>query len=212
MNNANYMYVISNSHFWTDLNQILVSYESANTPLAENQISFIRPEDTVLNKEYLIIGLENSIKNGYKIIPINKFNLVMSPVFISIEDMIKYVKSESFNEDEFCSIITNSINTGFNLTNGLKIDRQDVYKAIDGERDYQDRKWGKRNVADGIPDEEKPVSEWLNYIEFHLEKAKKENYFLKKDYALAELRKVAALAVRALEIHGCPLRDTLIIN
>ena len=84
--------------------------------------------------------------------------------------------------------------------------RNDVYKRIDGERDYQDLRWsGDLRVGD-VPDEEKPVAEWINYIEYHLSKAKDCNYHLKTNDALAELRKVAALAVRAMEIHGTPER------
>jgi hypothetical protein len=86
------------------------------------------------------------------------------------------------------------------------MERKDVYKCIDGERDYQDWRWNTKQRPDNVSDEEKPVAEWLNYIEYHLSKAKVENYRLNHLAVLAELRKVAALAVRALEIHGCPER------
>jgi len=94
----------------------------------------------------------------------------------------------------------------------LKLDRRDVYKRIDGERDYQDLRWNSNLREGDVPDEDKPVSEWLNYIEFHLLKAKNANYHLNKDASLAELRKVAALAVRAMEIHGCPARDGVVFD
>lgn len=84
--------------------------------------------------------------------------------------------------------------------------REEIYERIDTERDYQDTQWGTRRTLDGTPDEEKPVAEWINYIEFHLSKAKERVYYLNTREALAELRKVAALAVRAMEIHGCPER------
>jgi hypothetical protein len=87
------------------------------------------------------------------------------------------------------------------------MERHDVYKCIDSERKYQDMRWNTDLREDQIPDEDKPVAEWLNYIEYHLSKAKNENYHLNKESALDELRKVAALAVRAMEIHGCPERQ-----
>lgn len=84
--------------------------------------------------------------------------------------------------------------------------RSEVYKKIDIERDYQDLRWDYDYRPDGVPDGEKPVSEWLNYIEYHLNKAKEENYLLNKTNSLSEIRKIVALGIRALEIHGCPDR------
>jgi hypothetical protein len=83
--------------------------------------------------------------------------------------------------------------------------RKEVYKRLDAERKYQDIV-GESGRRGDTPDEEKPVAEWVNYIEYHLSKAKDYVYHLRKDNALEELRKVAALAVRAMEIHGCPER------
>jgi hypothetical protein len=86
------------------------------------------------------------------------------------------------------------------------MERIKVYLLIDGERDYQDSKWGVRRDEEGTPDEEKDVAEWINYMEFHLQKAKNSVYYLDREEALAEIRKVTALGVRAMEIHGCPER------
>jgi hypothetical protein len=82
--------------------------------------------------------------------------------------------------------------------------RADIYQRIDEERNYQDLNWNNR---DGIKDSEKSVSEWLIYIEHHLDSAKNANYRLNKEESLAELRKIAALAVCAMEVHGCPKRN-----
>ncbi len=92
------------------------------------------------------------------------------------------------------------------LKNGLKMEKNDVYNRIDGELDYQIIKWTERNIINGVPDEEKDVPEWINYIEFHLSKAKNAIYRLNKEAALAELRKVTALGVKCMMIHGCPER------
>jgi hypothetical protein len=86
------------------------------------------------------------------------------------------------------------------------MERQEIYNKINVERDYQDLRWSPRRKKNGTPDEQKPPAEWLNYIEFHLSKAKENVYLLNDEDALAEVRKVAALAVRCLEIHGCPDR------
>ena len=83
----------------------------------------------------------------------------------------------------------------------FKMERKDVYKLIDGERNYQDAKWGTRRTADEIPDEEKLVAEWINYIEFHLSKAKERVYHLDTEGALAEIRKVSALGVIPLHLN-----------
>ena len=82
------------------------------------------------------------------------------------------------------------------------MERNDVYKMIDGERNHQDTRWHGE-----IPDSEKSVAEWLTYIEIHLNKAKTSVYNLDKIEALNELRKIAALSVCALEVHGCPPRE-----
>lgn len=88
--------------------------------------------------------------------------------------------------------------------------RKEVYRLIDGERDYQDSRWSNifesRNNKPDVPDESKSIAEWLNYIEFHLNEAKHAVYALEPKDATASIRKVAALAVRAMEIHGAPER------
>jgi hypothetical protein len=186
LSQANFMQVEPNSHFWTDLNQLITSLD-------------VNPPD----KEYLQIGLNNTIKNGYKLLPVKNIdvNAVKSEIFTSIAEMIEYIRSENYNDKTFYVMLNTTINVGFNLSNGLKLQRNEIYKRINGERDYQDQRW-----HGCVPDEEKGIAEWINYIEFHLEKAKERVYHLNPDEALAELRKVAALAVRAMEIHGCPER------
>jgi len=158
------------------------------------------------DKEYILIGLNNCVKNGYKLKPVKGYQLVGNPGFPSIEDIVEYVRSEKYSITEFYVLLNQTITNGLNLTNGRKMERQEIYRRIDGERNYQDANWGSRRQMDGTPDEEKPVAEWINYIEFHLAKAKQEVYYLNTNGAAHELRKVAALAVRALEIHGCPER------
>jgi hypothetical protein len=207
---AHYMHVIPNSHFWTDLTQIrqTIDYELQRrvheAEVKDNNTIYIGEP---LTADYILIGLGNSLTHGYKLkqdknVKLNPSHFI---IFDSVEDMIEYVQSERFDLESFSSIISNTINVGFNLTNGLKMERKDVYKRIDGERNYQDIV-GESGQRGDSPDEEKPVAEWINYIEYHLSKAKDCNYHLKTNDALEEIRKVAALAVRAMEIHGCPER------
>jgi uncharacterized protein YgfB (UPF0149 family) len=84
--------------------------------------------------------------------------------------------------------------------------RAEVYKNIDLEREYQDLKWDQRRGEDEVADKDKAVAEWLNYMEHHLSAAKTKVYNLNKEEALEQIRKVVALGVCALEIHGCPER------
>lgn len=192
---VNYMQVIPNSHYWTDLNQII----TANNFGMEE-----------LTKEYILVGLNNCKKNGYRLKSLFnediRFIQGSIPIFSSIEQMINYVESEHFDKGLFLEAVQKTVEAGINLTNGKKMERPEVYKCIDGERNYQDMRWNTNLRKGDVPDEEKPVAEWINYIEYHLGKAKAENYHLNKEGTLAELRKVAALTVRAMEIHGCPER------
>ena len=92
------------------------------------------------------------------------------------------------------------------------MERKEVYNRIDGERDYQDWRWETDKREDRILDENKSPAEWLNYIKYHLEQGEISNYMLKKEETMNEIRKIATLAVRAIEIHGCPERIIPEIN
>ena len=205
---TNFIQVIPNSHYWSNLDMLL-------TYLGYIQISGNQWYTAwSVEVEHLIIGLENTIKNGYKLKKVSGI-VNPEPYYRSIEHIISDIKkvdiSPDFNANEFLKYlietIKGTINMGYNLTNGLKMERKEVYKRIDGERNYQDEVWGTRRALDNTPDEEKPVAEWINYIEYHLGKAKDKVYHLNTLEATDELRKVAALAVRAMEIHGCPARQ-----
>ncbi len=192
---TNYVHVVPNSHYWSDLNQLLMLIEHC-------------PE--TLTPQYLNIGLINSKYRGYDIKQTKNLDLnqLKYTIFVSIDEMIKFVNEAYFNLFDLKATIQTTLDVGLDLTNGKKMERREIYKCIDCERDYQDKNWGSRRQMDGTPDEEKPVAEWINYIEFHIAKAKDKVYHLDTVGATAELRKVAALAVRAMEIHGCPERWT----
>jgi hypothetical protein len=212
--NAMYMHVIPNSHYWGDLNGILnclnFYYESERRKKLPKKPNVYYGESE-MSKEYLLIGLNNAKKHGYKLKFLNDGTFKQVPyMFGNIDAMIIYVENHSFESmsdyKDFEQTIKYTLEYGINLTNGLKMERNDVYRRIDGERDYQDATWSIRREVQGTPDDEKPVAEWINYMEYHINKAKERVYHLDTESALAEVRKVAALAVRTMEIHGCPER------
>lgn len=79
--------------------------------------------------------------------------------------------------------------------------REDVYKLIDGERDYQDRKWNPNTtISEGRHNQ---PEEWIVYMEDYLAEAK---HILSREAgqtaipkAMDIIRKVTALGVRAME-------------
>lgn len=211
MSQINYCQTVPNSHFWSNLKGIIYSIELQEQREAqENENTNVIYASEPFTSEYLLVGLNNCIKNGYRLTrikyPERLRGISGMNYFTSINEMIEYIESEKYDRKYFYETLKTMCSIGFNLTNGKKMERRDVYKRIDGERDYQDKTWVARRTADGTPDEEKPVAEWINYIEYHLSKAKERVYHLDTQAALAEIRKVTALGVRTMEIHGCPER------
>lgn len=186
---TNYSAIVSNCHFWTDLNQLIHMLDVGYKP----------------TQEELIIGLKNSLKYGYELNQSIKEKQI-NEGFTTILQMIEYIQDENYSQGIFYTTLCQTIQCGYNLATKLKSNRQEIFDRIDGERKYQDENWGVRRSANGTPDEEKPISEWINYIEYHLSKAKERVYHLDDDGALHEIRKVTALGVRTMEIHGCPER------
>ncbi len=213
-----YSQVVPNSHFWTDLEQLLVFFDYQE-----------------LSREYLLTGLKNTMMQGYGLQKLRQITATTKPYFENIISMAEYVDKE-YNKDMFVKMLKNTIDNGIDLIEGKKVykinvgnipedeiddyvkriakqfkthsimERKEVYNRIDTERDYQDLRWSPRREKNNTPDEQKPPAEWLNYIEYHLSKAKEKVYMLEDENALAEVRKIAALAVRCLELHGCPER------
>lgn len=78
--------------------------------------------------------------------------------------------------------------------------REEVYKLIDGEREYQDKKWKEHFGCDRPEtDDEHSVADWLGYIRYTAHKADDALYFLNKEDALAHIRKIAGLCVACME-------------
>ena len=77
----------------------------------------------------------------------------------------------------------------------------EVIKEIEIERDYQNHKWGKDH------DQKESIGDFMIYMDEYLESAKRRLTRNSKQQALEQIRKVAALAVACMEIHGCPSRE-----
>lgn len=86
--------------------------------------------------------------------------------------------------------------------------RAEVYAAIDTERDYQDNKWNPQTTTIAG---HRSFAEWFVYIEDYVNEAKHSLSRETKKEADREaaniMRKVAAMAVAAMEQLGAPPRE-----
>ena len=81
------------------------------------------------------------------------------------------------------------------------MNRQEVYEAIDSERDYQNQKWGSPNQRP------KQVGSWLTLMRAILAKAEAEWAVSDGDNeALEIIRKFTAVGVACMEQHGVQKR------
>ncbi|KKN34464.1 hypothetical protein LCGC14_0793630 [marine sediment metagenome] len=80
--------------------------------------------------------------------------------------------------------------------------RRAAFDAINSERDYQDERWG------GGHDREHSPAEWILYMEDYLAQARSiaATTPYGKLQVMHAIRKVAALAVAAMEVNGSPKR------
>ena len=74
--------------------------------------------------------------------------------------------------------------------------REQIYKVIDSEREYQQR------LHEEERDKKLSVAEWITYIEYQIGKAKKSIYEGSNLLALERVRKIGALAVACMENQG----------
>lgn len=84
------------------------------------------------------------------------------------------------------------------------MERQEVYKLIDGERNYQD------NLSELARYRQKTVAEELVIIERYTRKALDAWTDNPGDEAALDVvRKIAATCIRCMEVHGAPSRGSL---
>ena len=91
--------------------------------------------------------------------------------------------------------------------------REDVYKLVDGEREYQNYWDEKRKTETDVKggaqllDKDKPVEAWILWMESYLLDARSAaTKSLNKSDALAFIRKVTALGVACMEYNDTPAR------
>ena len=79
--------------------------------------------------------------------------------------------------------------------------REDVYKLIDGEREYQSQRWNENTTSTG--GKHSTPEEWITYMEDYLAEAK---HILSREAspdayskAMGIIRKVTTLGVAAME-------------
>lgn len=88
------------------------------------------------------------------------------------------------------------------------MNRSEVYAAIDGERDYQDARWGQTLSGERPGDGFRSVDEFVLYMEGYMREAvQSASHFAHKQKTLDILRKVVALGVCCFEQHGVPARE-----
>ena len=85
--------------------------------------------------------------------------------------------------------------------------RNEVYAAIDSERDYQDKRWGATASSGNPGAGERTIDEFALYISAYADDLKDiASHALDPDNKLAWVRKIAGLCVACLEQHGAPSR------
>lgn len=86
--------------------------------------------------------------------------------------------------------------------------REEVYRLIDGERDYQDNLWGKTLSSNKPGNGERTVDEFALYIAGYAQELTTiASHSADPNSKLAHVRKIAALAVACMEQHGAPARQ-----
>lgn len=85
----------------------------------------------------------------------------------------------------------------------MKATREEVYAAIDGEREYQDFRWNDKTTSSGG---QHTVAEFVLYMEHYLEEGRRLLSTQKspraEDDGLDFVRKVTALGVACMEQNG----------
>ena len=86
--------------------------------------------------------------------------------------------------------------------------REEVYKAIDSERAYQESRW---NATTTVSENIHSFEDWIMYMEDYLAEAK--HLLARNPRQVADpecchiMRKVLAMGVNSLEQHGAPHRE-----
>lgn len=86
--------------------------------------------------------------------------------------------------------------------------REEVYRLIDGEREYQNERWSE-DTTDSAG--KHTPTEWLLYIDYYVQLAKASASTKPEQICRPEvmgiIRKIAAMGVAAMEQNGAPARN-----
>ena len=87
--------------------------------------------------------------------------------------------------------------------------REEVYRAIDTEREYQTKMWGVEDAD--TTNRPHSIGEQILLIEEYAARARYEWAITKAPevMALHTIRKIAGIAVNCMEHHGAPLRESI---
>jgi len=92
-----------------------------------------------------------------------------------------------------------------------KLTRPEVYILINGEREYQDFRWGSPRSCRERLHQHSP-QEWLSYIQDYTNEALhigvREEDSVAEEKQMAIIRKIGGMAVAAMEQLGAPARST----
>lgn len=93
----NYLCVVPNSHFWTDLNDLVNCIEL-----------------TKVTKEYLITGLQNTINRGYEISLVGEYK-EKTLTYASVNEIIDFINSNEYIDRILFLTLNYTIAAGYNL-------------------------------------------------------------------------------------------------
>lgn len=89
----------------------------------------------------------------------------------------------------------------------MRVSREQVYEVLDGERDYQDEKWGP-TPSQG----QHSPTEYLVYMKDYLDEAMSDATRgvdpEATEQVLHDIRKITAMGVACMEQHGAPARES----
>lgn len=89
----------------------------------------------------------------------------------------------------------------------VNFSREQVYKAIDSERDYQEEMWGSTFSSDQPGNGDRTLDEFALYIEGYADDlARVASHSVSVTEKLNIVRKIAGLCTACMEQHGAPHR------
>jgi hypothetical protein len=86
-----------------------------------------------------------------------------------------------------------------------KLTRQEIRAIVDGEAQFSE-KWDRERANYTLPDAQKPIGEWLTYMDVYLHAAKKAATLADTTMALNNLRCLINLGEACAQNHGLPAR------